>query len=225
MTALIGTDHTILPKPQKEERRHHGAYLKFGLVHWQGDIFSQDLTQWRGNIFGSDYNLTSLNIEVETYFAKNHVLLSGWSFGYRKDDIRYVDAGHMLSAKTFRDFNLKIFEVKTGGGVEWGMPSLSFDKTVFDYGKDGSVRYRHTYPEKNANVPGMGTSNDGAFYPFWELSILERRKAFLIESGMRVNIIRFGIDNYEVVNDKIKYDFNDKLMMAPYLFFNIGFKM
>ncbi len=215
-----------LPKPPpKKAERNHGAYLKFGLAHWQGDIFNQDLTQWRGNVFGSDYNLTSLNVEIETYFTNNHALLSGWSIGYRKDDIKYMDAGHMLSTKIFRDFDLKVLEIKTGGGIEWGMPSLNFDNTIFEYGKDGSVRYRHTYPEKNSNIPGVGTTQDGVFYPFGELSILERGRVFLIEVGIRINVIRFGFDNYEIVKDKINYDFSNKPTMAPYLFINIGFKI
>lgn len=211
-------------KLPKKEKNRGGIYLKFGLAHWQGDIFSQDLTRWQGNIFGSDYNLTSLNTEFEFYFAKNHIL-SGWSIGYRKDDMEYTDAGHMFSGKTFRNFDLRLFEIKTSGGMEWGIPSLNFDKTVFGDGKDGSVKYRHTYPKKNSNIPGIGTTKDGVFYPFGELSILERRSIILIEGGMRINIIKFGVDNYQIINDQIKHDFGNRLMMAPYLFLNIGIKI
>lgn len=182
-----------------------GIYLKFGLTHWQRNIFSQDLIKWQGNVFDSDYGLFSLNIEFEKYFKKNHFLLSGWSIGYREDDV-------VFNAKTFKIFELKLFELKTGVGIEIGQTSLNFDKAIFNYGENDSITYRHIY-------------EDGSFYPFSELSILKRQKMFLIEGGIRINIIQFGVDDYEIVNDKIKYDFNNKPMVAPYLFINIGIKI
>lgn len=216
------------PKPKASEKkteRKHGTYIKGQLAHWQGNIFGKSLTEWKGNLFGSDYDLTSVGVEIETYFAKNHILLSGFSVGYRKDDLRYADYGHMFNVKTFRTFDLKVIEIKPSVGVEWGMPSASFDKTHFNYGTDGSLNYRHTYPVKNAPVPFVRVQRNGALYPFGELSLQKRAGPVLIETGMRVNVIMFGIDNYSVKNDHVEYDFVNKRMPSPYLFASIGLKL
>jgi len=205
----------------------HGTYIKGGLAHWQENIFGPNfLTDWQGNLFGSDYDLTSINIEVETYFNGTRLQLSGWSAGYRKDGIRYTDFGHMFYGRAFRSFNLKVLELKPSGGVEWGMPSLNFDKTTFGNLRRRPFRYEHSYPAKNSNVPFVGTAKDGTIYPFAELSLVQRPGIFLIEGGMRINIMKFGIDNYSVrYDDVITFNSSEKRMLVPYLFVNIGVKM
>lgn len=217
---------TFAQSDDKPSENKHGTYLKVDLAHWQEDIFGKNsLTEWKGNLFGSDYNLTSAGFDIETYFQNSHVGLSGWSVGYRKDDLRYMDSGHMFNGKVFGSLNLKIFELKPSVGMEWGMPSATFDKTRFDYGQNGAVSYQHTYPIKNAGVPFVGTKRDGAFYPFAELSVVERPGPFILEAGMRVNVIRFGIDDYSIKSDKITYDFKSRELPVPYLFASVGIKM
>ncbi len=211
---------------EKKTGRKHSTYFKGELAHWQQNIFGNNsLTEWKGNLFGSDYDLTSVGMEIESYFAKNHLLLSGWSAGYRKDDLRYADYGHMLYVKTFRVFDLKVIEIKTSAGGEWGMPSASFDKTRFNYDTDGSISYHHTYPVKNAPVPFVGVKRGGAFYPFGEISVQKRAGPIILETGMRVNVIEFGIDNYTIKNDHITYDFQNKKLPSPYLFASIGLRI
>lgn len=204
-----------------------GTYLKMGLAHWQGDIFSaRSLTQWTGNLFGSDYNLTSAEVEIEIYFDRPLLLLSGWSIGYRKDELRQVDSGHMLYASAFRSLNVGAFELRAGGGMEWGVPSLNFDTTEFDYRADGTLGYNHTYPVKNVNVPRIGTTKDGVLYPFVELSVVQRPGRLLVEGGMRVNIVPFQFDTYEVdLNDRITYAFDSKRVLMPMLFVEVGVRV
>ena len=172
--ALVSTLVLVLPaslaaqQPRQADSPGQGGggtYLKLGLAHWQRNIFgSRSLTRWRGNLFGSDFDLTSAALEIETYFDRPHLQLSGWSLGYRKDALRYSDSGHMVHAGLFRSFNLAVFELRTSGGVEWGVPSLNFDTTVFDDRDDGIVRYNHVFPVKNADIPFIGTKKDGAVY-------------------------------------------------------------
>jgi hypothetical protein len=204
-----------------------GTYIKVGLGHWQGDIFSsRSLTQWDGNLFGSEYNLTSAEIEVERHFDHTRLFLSGFAVGYRKDALRFADSGHMFHAAVFRSINLGVFAVRAGGGVEWGVPSLNFDTTEFDYRADGALRYSHIHPAKNVDIPVVGTSKDGAAYPFGEVSIVQRPGRFLIEGGMRLNIVPFQFDNYEVdMADRITHGFSERNVLMPYLFVNIGFKI
>jgi hypothetical protein len=206
--------------------RKPGTYLKLGLAHWQGNIFSEGaLTQWTVDLFGASYDLTSVNVEVETYFRRPR-LLSGFSLGYRKDAVQYIDSGHMLSATLFRDVDFKVAALKAGGGVEWGLPSLNFDQTEFDFRSDGTVRYRHTHPGRNAYIPFVGTRSDGALYPFAELSVVQRPAGLLVEAGMRVSFIRFHFDDYEVSPaDEVTHAFADRRVRVPYLFLNVGLRL
>ena len=215
------------PVPVDTASGDHGTYLKTGIAYWQGNIFQgNSLTRWNGRPFGADYNLTSAEVEIETYFSRSHLLLSGWSIGYRKDALERIDSGHMLSVSGFRTVNVKVFEVRAGGGMEWGIPSLNFDSTTFDRRADGAIRYNHTYPVKNVNVPGIGTKKDGAFYPFLELSLVQRPGRLLLEGGMRVNIVRFQFDTYEVeIDDQITHGFSSRRTLMPMLFVDIGFKL
>jgi hypothetical protein len=216
------------PPPEGESARGRkpGAYLKVGLAHWQGNIFSEgSLTQWNVDLFGAKYNLTSVNVEVEKYFA-GAFMVSGFSVGYRKDALRYSDSGHMVSAKLFRDADFRVAALKAGGGVEWGLPSLNFDQTEFELAGDGTTRYRHTYPGRNAYVPFVGTKTDGALYPFVELSVAQRPGGLLLEAGMRANIIRFHFDDYEVSPaDEVTHAFGQRRVLVPYLFVNVGLRL
>jgi hypothetical protein len=213
-------------RPQESSSgRNSGTYMKVGLAHWQGDIFSESsLTQWNVDLFGAEYNLTSLNLEFETYFP-GAFLVSGFSLGYRKDAMRSADTGHMLSGMLFRDVDLKVLALKAGAGVEWGIPSLNFDRTEFDYTVDDTVRYRHTYPGRNARAP-VGVRSGAVIYPFFGVSAIQRPGPLLFEVGMRVNLMQFHFDDYEVRRgDQVTRAFDEHRVMVPYLFANIGFRV
>ena len=210
-----------------EGRRRSGTYLKTGVAQWQGDIFSRgSLTNWDVDLFGAEYDLSSVSVEIETYFRHTYLQLSGLSIGYRKDALRQADSGHMFFARLFRDVDLKAFALKAGGGVEWGMPSLNFDQTEFEFAADGTVRYRHTHPERNADMPFVGTTTDGAVYPFVEVSVVQRPGVFLLEAGLRVNLIGFQFDDYEVsARDALTHVAGRSRVKVPYLFANVGLRM
>jgi hypothetical protein len=206
--------------------RRPGTYIKLGLAYWQGDIFSESsLTRWSGDLFGADYALTSVGLEVDTYLPWASFPISGFAIAYRKDALSSRQAGHMLSGTLFHDFDLKVVAVKVGGGVEWGLPSLNFDQTEYEYVADGTVRYRHTYPGRNSEIP-VGARPNGITYPFLALSLVERPGRLLLEFGMRVNFIRFHFDDYEVrPGDQVMRAFDEKQVRVPYLFANIGLRL
>ena len=222
--------HLCAQEPTQVEsggRRKSGTYLKVGLGRWQGNIFSRSsLTQWDVDLFGADYDLTSASLDVETYFGDTLLQLSGFSIGYRKDNLRRAESGHMVSGTLFRDFDLKVLALKVGGGFEWGMPSLKFDQTEFGAADDGILRYRHTYVHRNAGVPFVGTATDGVVYPFVELSVVQRPWRFLFETGMRVGFVRFNLDDYEIgPADQLTVAFNRRTMLVPYVFADLGFRL
>lgn len=200
-----------------------GTYIKAGVAHWQGDLDNKPILEnWSPDLFGINYNLTSVNVAIEHYFGHT----AGFSVSYRKDALGYDNAGHMFSASLFGGPDLKVAALKIGGGIEWGMPSLNFDVTELESNRDGTVRYRHTYPQRNADVPFVGTKSDGALYPFIELSGVQRPSVFLFEVGVRFNIMGFHFDDYEVtVRDEVRHSFVRKRMMVPYLFANFGFRI
>ena len=202
-----------------------GTYLKGGVAHWQGDLDKKGslvADDWSVDLFGVGYNLTSVSVALEHYFGH----AAGVSVGYRKDALGYDNAGHLFSASLFGSADFKVLALKIGGGLEWGMPALNFDVTELEASRDGTVRYRHTYPERNADVPFVGTTSDGALYPFVELSAVQRPSIFLFEVGMRINIMGFHFDDYEVsARDEVRYAFARKRMLIPYLFANFGLRM
>lgn len=230
--ALLVVAHLSLPTVgwAQTERgdggRKSGTYLQVGIAHGQADIFSpSSLTQWDVELFGTNYDLVGAKLEFETYFSRS-LLLSGFSLGYRKDGLRRAESGHMFSGSVFRDFDLRVFAIKIGGGIEWGLPSLNFDQTEFDFADDGTVRYRHTYIHRNADIPFLGTATDGAVYPFIELSIVQRPAFLLFETGMRLGITKFNVDDFEVdPSGQLLNALGRKRVLVPYLFADFGIRL
>lgn len=194
----------------QEKKAASNMYVKLGLVHSQGKI------EW------ADYVLNSLSIEVETYFKNNHLGLSGWSLGYRKEDFQHSEFGHLLSADAFRTKSIRVADIKFGGGVEWGMPSNGFSRTKFNSLTDSDISYSHVFLNRNSNIPGIGTKHDGVLYPHMKFSLVKRSKRFILEAGMGVNIMKFGFDEYNVSNDKLTVVVRDRRMAIPSVFLGIG---
>src|SRR3990167_4439601 len=86
---------------QENENKKHGykTYLEGSVFHAEGDIE------------GFRYNINGLAVDIETYFNGSHIGLSGWSIGYRKDDLRYSDTGQLFNFKVFRITPLKILDL------------------------------------------------------------------------------------------------------------------
>jgi len=210
-----------------ESRRKSGTYLQAGIAHGQGHLSDHSsLTRWDVALFGTDYDLVSAKLEVESHFGDTLLQLSGFSLGYRKDGLRRAEPGHMLSASVFRDLDLKLFAVKLGTGLEWGLPSLNFDQTEFRSVTDGTLRYRHTSIQRNANVPFVGTTTDGVVYPFIEVSLVQRPSVWLFETGVRIGIIRFNFDDFQISpTGQLRHESERKLLFVPYLFADIGIRL
>ena len=198
---------------EPEKPNHRGNYMKVELSRKSGDIS------------GLDYKIDGAGLEFEKYFKKNRLGLSGWSIGARKDTFEYEDSGYLLNFETFRSISTRIVEVKIGGGIEWGRPPLTYDKTEFTLQEEDHSIYKHVYIIRNSNTPRIGTSFDGVIYPFFEASILKRKSIFLIELGARANLIKFGIDTYDATTLKVRYTTKKKTIVVPTLFVSLGLKL
>lgn len=192
---------------QTDKKHIHETYIESGFSHIQGDVEE------------FEYNISGLTVDVETFFNGSHIGLSGWSIGYRKDDLRYAEFGHMLNGKVFRTFNVKIFEFKAAGGVEWGMPTNRFDKTKFLYKKGEAISYKHIHLDRNSNIPGVGVSQDGSIYSFFELGAAKRYKSWIFQGGIKGSMMNFGIEEFE-----LPYNVNvrKKRVIVPYGFVSVG---
>ena len=72
----------------------------------------------------------------------------------------------------------------------------------------------------------VGVKTGGTIYPFLGLSAVQRPGPFLFELGMRVNLMQFHFDDYEVRRgDEVSRVFDEHRVMMPYLFANIGVRL
>lgn len=197
-------------KPNKLDHNHQ-TYFKVGLVHTESEME------------GFNIVVNGLSVDVETYFNNNHIGLSGWFVGYRKDDIRFSDFGHVLNAGVFRTVRTPVADLKIGGGAEWGIISLNYSKTRFSYDDGGMlVSYEHLFPHRNTDIPALGPSHDSSLYPFLEAGLLKRWEWFLVEVGVRGSIQKFGFDRYRLNGDNVEFVSSDKTRIVPAVFVKLG---
>lgn len=200
------------PKEDKPDHDHQ-TYGKFGFAHTESKIESFLIVA------------NGVSVDVETYFNKNHAGFSGWFVGYRKDDVRIIDFGHMFNGGVLRTIHIPGIDFKFAGGAEWGSPALDFNKTRFHYQKGRLVSYEHIFLKENSNVPKLKPSKDALFYPFAEVSLLKRWERFLVEGGVRGNVYqRVGFDRYHLNGDILDFVYSsDKTRVVPTFFVKFGF--
>ncbi|MBI2064690.1 MAG: hypothetical protein HYT62_01410 [Candidatus Yanofskybacteria bacterium] len=209
---LLSLCPKALAQAVEEKKHNHDTYMEASILHAEGKLE------------GAKHNINCLAIDLETYFNGSHAGLSGWSVGYRKDDLRYSDFGHALNFKLFRTIPLVAFDLKASVGVELGVPSLKFEKTHFAYDKKGKlVTYRNVFLERNLDIPWVGTKNDGAIYPFFEVGAVKRHKFFLTQVGVRGNVLKFGVDKYDLANGY--YEPSGRRIIVPYGFVGVGISL
>ncbi len=190
-----------------------GLYLKFGPAFEKSGVSD------------FDFKFPSLNIEIENYFDTPHMKISGWSVGYSKSDIAYIDSGQILRFKVFRSFKFKNLEIKANGGTIWGLASSSFDKTNFREGSDNYLSYEHTYAVRNSTIPFIGMPHNAVLYPSAGIGIAKRTSKFIFETGITDDMMKIGLDKYEIKNDTIEYSHIGKWLHSPSFFLNFGLKM
>ncbi|OGN07901.1 MAG: hypothetical protein A2750_00395 [Candidatus Yanofskybacteria bacterium RIFCSPHIGHO2_01_FULL_45_42] len=206
------TQETQEKKTKETEKNLHGhqIFVKLGLVRTESKIES----------FRSAVN--GISVDLETYFNKRHFWLSGWSVGYKKDDIQFSNFGHLINGSVFGTVGVGVADIKFSGGVEWGMPSANFNKTRFHYGESGLMSYEHLFLQKNSNIPELEPSEDALLYPFAEIVLLKKGKRFLVEAGIRGNIQKFGLDSYFLNGDDLIFVSSSKTIIVPSVFIKFG---
>lgn len=196
-----------------------GAYNDVGL-HWQG-----------------------LEVEIEKEFTKHKVVLSGFSFGVRRElfygftgfgatkDVHRWDEGTYLIFRMYRNFDLsseRLWSIGPSFSLLYGIPGTTLDRTIGDRAGDG-YDYTHVFPMRNSDVPKLLAqtadvgSDSALFYPEAALSIRRRIAggSVILDWIGGVRIIRFGIVDSNTQGDL----FSERLTFIPSIGMRVGFKI
>jgi hypothetical protein len=170
------------------------------------------------NIYDYPISINGVSIDAERYFNRYRLGLSGWSVGYRKEDIRHPWRGHLLNGAFFRE----IYLFKIIGGIESGVLPLKYDLTEIDFGADGEpIAYSHLFPHRPINLPWGSGEIDLSMYPFFEFSVVHRDR-HIFEVGLRGNIMKFGINDYILEGDAFATSSKSEYIVVPSFFIKIG---
>lgn len=174
------------------------------------------------SIVGFDYSFKDMGISMQTHFPKTHLgFISGYSWGYRKEEIQNSEQGHYLNARIFQRVGSGRAYAKVGEGVEWGMPGDVFTRTNFQYKNGSLIKYTHIYLDRNFWIPGVKVKRSGVLYPVFEIGTGFRTDRFNLETGLRGGFFRFGVERYDLVNND--YGVDKIRVIVPSIFINIGF--
>lgn len=210
VTAFIFLFPVISLAQQNDDE--NGLYIKSGFTHINNDIE------------GLSFTLNGLSFDVEQYFSKNYFVLSGWTAGYRKDNLGLNDSGHLINGSIFRIIKINPVDFRLAYGIEWGVPSASMNITKFTYRDNELISYQHVSPKRNARS-GLSPYSDAVRYPFIESSILKRRKRVMVEGGVRLNIQRFNHNAYYLSDDNFESVFGNQIEVISAIFGKIGVKI
>jgi hypothetical protein len=179
------------------EAKSGSMYIKLGTM------------SMRRKIDGFALSMESISLDLDRYFGHPRFGISGWSVGYRKSDITYLTEGHLINFQMFNKYGIS----KVGGGIEFGILPLAFDNSRFLFGPDGDVQsYTHLFPHRRGTL--------GA-YPFFELSAVVS-KSVLFEAGVRFNILKFGVDQYDISTSAYNVQTRDRTVILPGFFIKFG---
>lgn len=214
IVALAALSFFTFKAEAQEQRDHrHQEYIKVGLVHVESKVESFNIV------------INGLSVDVETYFNKNHIGLSGWSAGYRKDDVRHADIGHTFNFSLFRTADIFVTDLRLGGGVEFGVISTNFDQTRFGYEDGVLIFYDHLFLKRNLNIPNTGPSNDAVIYPFAEASLVKRGSWYLLETGVRGSRHKLEFDEYRLGTGSLEFKSRQITRIIPSVFVKFGIRL
>lgn len=182
--------------------------------------------------------------EIEKAFAKQKILLSGFSLGVRRElfygftgfgetkNVQRWDEGTYVTLRVYRSFNVSSDNTWSMGpsfAILYGVPGTTLDRTVAATQQNGGLDYTHVFPVRNANVPRLvaetadiGT-NSALLYPEASVSVKKRLAAggVNLEWLAGVRIIRFGIVESSGQGDR----FENRHTFIPSVGMRVGFRI
>ncbi|OGM98258.1 MAG: hypothetical protein A2915_04035 [Candidatus Yanofskybacteria bacterium RIFCSPLOWO2_01_FULL_41_34] len=201
-------------KDKNFQKENSGTYVKTELIRGNFDLY------------GNNYRFNDFWIGIEHYMARNRLTISGFSFGYKKEDFSSSNYGHFVNGKLFWKFKTRWFDFKPGVGMEWGKPSPRFEHTNFKYSGDKLVSYERVYLERNANVP-FDIKSTGLAGLFFETGLSRKAGPMMFEGGARFGINGFVVNEFYFSDDG-NLDFQSSKKernLIPVLYIGVGIKI
>jgi hypothetical protein len=197
---------------------------------------------------GGAYNDVGLDwqgfeVEIENEFKKPKVVLSGFSFGIRRDPIvgfsgfgtaqgvHRWDEGTYLMFRMSRHFDVSDGKWSIGPtfAILYGIPGTTLDRTIEGPRGEARSEYTHIFPIRNNNLPraladtaDLGTDS-ALLYPEASLSIRQKLAGggIVFEFLAGVRVIRFGIVDANSQGNL----FSEKRLIIPTVGFRLGFRI
>lgn len=169
---------------------------------------------------GENYSFNHLGLDLEKNWQRNKLGLSGWSFGYRKEELHRKNFGHFVNLGVFRKFGAGAgFYIKPGVKLEWGLPSDRLDHTVFH--EDGS--YTYVYLLRNSNLPSE--INRGFFFwPVLDVKVGRTVSVFVFEAGLRGGYPEVVVEEYYISENNFRFEIDKDRVLIPSAVATVGLK-
>jgi hypothetical protein len=203
--------------------------------------FSRTSVDGAYNNVGLDW--PGLEVELENEFKTPKVVLSGFSFGLRRElfhgftgfgtvsGVHRWDEGTYLMFRVYRQFAVggNSWSIGPSFGIFYGIPGTTLDRTSGEPPGNAGYDYTHIFPIRNTDVPKVVADtadvvrDSALFYP--EASVSLRRRiaggGVVLEWLAGVRVIRFGIVDSNSQGDL----FSEKRMLIPSVGLRVGFRI
>lgn len=191
-----------------QENNDNSFYaLNFSFYHSEGVLEREN------------YSFNHVGLDLEKNWSKNKIGLSGWTLGYRKEEIDKKNFGHFVNFGVFRRVGIGAgFYIKPSIRFEWGLPSDRLDHTVFH--EDGS--YAYVYLLRNSNLP-KEINRGFFFWPVAEVKVGKTVSVFVFEAGIRGGYSEIGVEKYYPFERD--FELSKRWIIIPSAVVTIGFKM
>ncbi len=192
-----------------QENKDNSFYaLNLGLYHSEGILK------------GENYSFNHLGLDFEKNWDKNHLGLSGWSLGYRKEELDKKHFGHFINFGVFKRVDLGAgFYVKPSVKLEWGLPSDRLDHAVFH--EDGS--YSYVYLLRNSSIPSE--INRGFFFwPVLDVRVGRTVSVFVFEAGLRGGYPEVVVEKYFISENNFRFEVDKDRALIPSVVATVGLK-
>jgi hypothetical protein len=228
--ALIAILIALIPRHAAADGRINGR-MDFSRTSVEG-AFNDVGLGWQG-----------LEVELENEFETPKVVLSGFSFGIRRElfngfsgfgtarQVHRWDEGTYLMFRMYRLFAVggKAWSIGPSFGIFYGIPGTTLDRTIADAGGGAGSDYTHIFPIRNSDVPKVLAqtadlvTDSALFYP--EASIAVRRRigggAIVLEWLAGVRVMRFGVVDSNSQGDV----FSERRLLIPSIGLRVGFRI
>jgi hypothetical protein len=184
-----------------------------------------------------------LEVELENEFKTSKVVLSGFSFGIRRElfrgfsgfgtnrDVHRWDEGTYAMFRVYRQFAVggNSWSIGPSFAIFYGIPGTTLDRTIGATRGESGYDYTHIFPIRNTDLPKLiadtaDVVNDSAlFYP--EAAVALRRRiaggGIVLEWIAGVRVIRFGIVDSNSAGDL----FSERRLLIPSVGLRVGFRI